>query len=83
MKYFEKEYKEHIENKKCRAGKCQDIIVYRIIQEKCKRCSVCKMQCPINAISGDREKGFLVDETKCVKCAKCFEVCKFSAIAKE
>lgn len=83
LRYFEKEYREHIENKKCRAHKCKDLVAFKILDEKCKRCGVCKLQCPVNAISGDREKGFVIDETKCVKCGRCYDVCKFAAISKE
>lgn len=83
LKYFEKEYIEHINEKKCRAHKCHDLVTYKIIPGACKRCGVCKMQCPVNAISGDREKGFIVDNEKCIKCGRCFDVCKFNAVAKE
>ncbi|NLE91230.1 MAG: NADH-quinone oxidoreductase subunit NuoF [Elusimicrobia bacterium] len=83
LRYFEHEYREHIVNRKCRSHKCRSLMTYSIIQDKCKRCRVCVINCPVNAIEGDREKGFFIDVSKCVKCGKCFEVCKFQAIAKE
>jgi len=83
LRYFEQEYREHIVNRKCRSHKCRSLMTYSIIQDKCKRCRVCVINCPVNAIEGDREKGFFIDVSKCVKCGKCFEVCKFQAIAKE
>ena len=83
LRYFEPEYKEHIENKKCEAKKCHEVVNYVIIQDKCKRCGVCKIQCPVKVISGDREQGFIIDAAKCVKCGRCLEVCKFAAVAKE
>jgi len=83
LKYFREEYLEHIRNKKCRARKCVDLLTYHIIQEKCKRCTICMRNCPVNAISGDKQQGFLIDVNKCVKCGKCFEVCKFDAIIRE
>jgi NADH:ubiquinone oxidoreductase subunit F (NADH-binding) len=83
LRYFEKEYREHIENKKCRAHKCKDLVSFKIMDEKCKRCGMCKLKCPVNAISGEREKGFIIDETKCVKCGRCYDVCKFAAISKQ
>jgi NADH:ubiquinone oxidoreductase subunit F (NADH-binding) len=83
IKYFENEYTEHIEHKRCRSHKCQNLAHYEIIQEKCKRCRVCVIKCPVNAISGDKDKGFFVGQDKCAHCGKCFEVCKFQAIAKE
>ncbi|MFA5156766.1 MAG: NADH-ubiquinone oxidoreductase-F iron-sulfur binding region domain-containing protein [Candidatus Omnitrophota bacterium] len=83
LKYFEEEYNDHIANKKCRSHKCTHLLAYNIIQEKCKRCRVCVINCPVNAIEGDKEKGFNIRMDTCVKCGKCFEVCKFGAISKE
>lgn len=83
IRYFEEEYKDHIVNKKCRSHKCKHLLNYNVIQEKCKRCRVCVINCPVNAIEGDKEKGFFVDPKTCVRCGKCYEVCKFNAIFKE
>jgi len=83
IRYFEEEYRDHIVNKKCRSHKCKHLLNYNVIQDRCKRCRVCVINCPVNAISGDKEKGFFVDPKICVRCGKCFEVCKFNAIAKE
>lgn len=83
LKYFEEEYKEHILNKKCRAGKCTALLNFSVIQDKCKRCAACVKNCPSGAISGDRDQGFVIDIQKCTKCSTCLEVCKFKAIRKE
>ncbi|HNW38978.1 MAG TPA: NADH-ubiquinone oxidoreductase-F iron-sulfur binding region domain-containing protein [Candidatus Omnitrophota bacterium] len=83
LKYFEEEYRDHIINKKCRSHKCKHLLNYNVIQDKCKRCRVCVVHCPVNAINGDKDKGYFVDPKICVRCGKCFEVCKFNAIAKE
>ncbi len=82
LKYFEKEYIEHIENKKCRSGKCVNLITYEIIPEKCVGCGLCAMKCPVNCISGEKRKPHYIDQEKCIKCGTCYEVCKFSAILK-
>jgi len=83
MKYFQQEYREHIANKKCRAGKCVDLLEYKILQDKCKKCGVCFRNCPTGAISGNNKEGFIIDVSKCVKCGKCYEVCKFDAVVRE
>ncbi|MEI7905003.1 MAG: NADH-ubiquinone oxidoreductase-F iron-sulfur binding region domain-containing protein [Candidatus Firestonebacteria bacterium] len=83
LKYFEAEYKAHIVDKKCPAGKCKHLLVYRIADDKCKRCGVCVKNCPTQAISGSRENGYLIDQVKCIKCGNCEEVCKFTAVGKE
>lgn len=82
LRYFESEYLDHIEKKKCRAGKCTKLLNFTIIPEKCKKCKLCVTNCPVNAISGDRENGYTIDQEKCIKCGRCFDVCKFEAIAR-
>ncbi|MFH0917807.1 MAG: NADH-ubiquinone oxidoreductase-F iron-sulfur binding region domain-containing protein [Candidatus Omnitrophota bacterium] len=82
LKYFEQEYNEHIVNKRCPAGKCSSLITYVIIEDKCKRCGICFVNCPVQAITGDKEKGYLVIQDKCSKCGRCFDVCKFKAVLK-
>jgi NADH:ubiquinone oxidoreductase subunit F (NADH-binding)/NAD-dependent dihydropyrimidine dehydrogenase PreA subunit len=82
LRYFEEEYTSHIEQKKCRAGKCTKLVRYTIMPEKCKKCKLCVVNCPVNAISGDREQGYTIDHAKCIKCGRCFDVCKFEAIAR-
>ncbi|NLD36688.1 MAG: 4Fe-4S binding protein [Desulfatiglans sp.] len=80
LRYFYDEYEEHIINKKCRAGKCLELLTYTINPEKCSRCSLCKRACPVSAISGDRESGFAIDNAVCIKCGECYNRCKFDAI---
>ncbi|MBL8027705.1 MAG: 4Fe-4S binding protein [Fibrobacteres bacterium] len=58
-------------------------MTYTIIPEKCKRCRMCVKNCPENAISGDRESGYIIDQAKCIKCGLCFQVCKFNAVLGE
>lgn len=82
LRYFEDEYKQHVTDRKCRAGKCTKLLNYTVNQEKCKRCRLCVTNCPSSAISGDREHGYTVEQSKCIKCGRCFEVCKFEAIAR-
>ncbi len=83
IKYFEQEYITHILEKKCPAKKCKDLVTYTIIQNKCRKCSLCVKKCPVDAISGDRESGFIIDNAKCVKCGACITACPFDAILGE
>ncbi len=83
LKYFKEEYIEHINEKKCRSRKCLALLNYRIIKQNCKKCSICAINCPVKAIVGNQENGFVIDKEKCIKCGKCFEICKFNAIIRE
>ena len=82
LRYFKNEYITHIEEKKCVAGKCKDLVRYEIIAEKCIGCTVCARKCPVNCISGEKKQPHSIDQSKCIKCNECFKSCKFGAISK-
>ena len=82
IKYFRNEYEAHINEKKCPAGECSDLIEYKIIEDKCKGCTLCARNCPVNAIEGSVKTPHKIDITKCIKCGKCYSSCKFGAIIK-
>lgn len=82
MKYFRDEYMAHVVEKKCPAGVCKSMIKYIIDTDVCKRCSICKKNCPAGAISGDKNTPFVIDQDKCIKCGVCMERCPFKSILK-
>ncbi|HOI99366.1 MAG TPA: NADH-quinone oxidoreductase subunit NuoF [Rectinema sp.] len=82
IRHFRDEYLEHIHDKKCRAGKCKDLVVYEINPEKCIGCGLCARRCPVQCISGEKKKAHVIDSSKCIKCGECFTVCKFGAVIK-
>lgn len=82
MRYFRDEYMAHVVDKKCPAGVCKSMVRYIIFESTCKRCSICKKNCPAGAISGDKNTPFVIDQDKCVKCGICMEKCPFKSILK-
>lgn len=83
IKYFKDEYIAHIENKTCPAGECSSLIEYSVDADKCKGCTLCARNCPVNAISGTVKNAHIIDTEKCIKCGKCIDNCKFGAIIKK
>ena len=82
LRYFRDEYMAHVVDKKCPAGVCKSMLKFKIDTDACKRCGICKKNCPADAISGDRETPFEIDQDKCIKCGVCIEKCPFRSILK-
>ena len=83
LKYFRDEYIAHVVDKKCPAGVCKKLLSFKIVADKCKGCTACARNCPVNAISGAVKTPHIIDTSKCIKCGACIEKCRFGAIIKE
>jgi len=83
LKYFRDEYIAHIEQKKCPAGVCRELIQYSIDPEQCVGCLRCLRSCPTGAITGEKREPHTLNQGLCIKCGACYDVCKFNAVIRQ
>ena len=90
LKFFKDEYIAHVQDKKCPAGVCKDLLTYTIDKDKCIGCGMCAGNCPVNTIHksdytapGHKLPSYEIYSENCVKCGACMSKCKFGAISKQ
>ncbi len=80
LKYFRKEYEEHIFDRKCTSNTCSELRTWYIDVDMCTGCSICAKRCPAEAIIGTPTHPYFIVQEKCIGCGICYEVCKFTAV---
>jgi len=83
IRYFRNEYEAHINDKKCPAKECVDLLTYSIDKDKCIGCTLCSKKCPANAITGELKKPHEINPELCIRCDQCRKSCRFGAISVE
>ncbi len=82
LKHFKHEYLAHVEDKKCPAGVCTDLLQI-VIADGCIGCTACTRVCPVDAIEGERKAPHVIDQDKCIKCGACIDKCPVKVIVKQ
>lgn len=80
LDHFYDEYLTHIHDKRCPAGQCKSLLTFFIEPSMCKGCTLCKRNCPVEAIIGEPKQLHVINPAKCIKCGNCQQMCKFKAI---
>jgi len=84
LSHFRDEYIAHIVDKKCPAGVCKKLLTYTIDPDKCRKCSMCARNCPVDAIKGvPGKEPYVIDTEKCIKCGTCITSCRFGAVERK
>ncbi|MFC2056523.1 NADH-ubiquinone oxidoreductase-F iron-sulfur binding region domain-containing protein [Chloroflexota bacterium] len=82
IRYFRDEYEAHIHDKYCPSGVCKALGGYRIVEEECLLCGLCRDVCEVNAVVEERKR-FFIDPDVCERCGKCHAVCPNECILVE
>ncbi len=80
LRYFEDEYKAHIESHVCPAGVCTALSTYEIDPDLCTMCGSCTDACPHAAIVED--DAFRIVPELCQRCGICVDACPSEAISR-
>ncbi len=83
IRYFEEEYRAHIQQKRCPAGVCQPLIRFYVEESLCNGCGSCRRKCPAEAITGEKKELHHIEASRCTKCGICWEICPTGAVVKE
>ncbi len=78
LRYFRDEYEAHLAGR-CPAGKCKDLIHYRI-NDKCIGCTLCAQQCPAEAIPMTPYARHTIRDDACTRCDTCRQACPTGAV---
>jgi NAD-dependent dihydropyrimidine dehydrogenase PreA subunit len=79
IRYFRDEYEAHIYDKYCPTKTCKALGTYRIVNEECLLCGLCKDVCEQEAVVSERQR-YYIDEDKCTRCGTCIQICPAECI---
>lgn len=79
LEHFRDEYEVHFHERRCPAGKCPQLIHYRI-NDRCIGCTLCAQVCPTSAIEYRPYETHAVRDERCTRCGMCLTVCQDNAV---
>lgn len=82
LRFFRDEVLAHVQDKRCPAGVCRELISFTIDESACTGCTLCARDCPTSAITGAKNATHRIDASLCVRCGMCLDVCRFDAVRK-
>jgi len=80
LTHFREEFEDHVFERICPSGVCQDLRSFHIDSEACTGCYICFSKCPEQAIIGSPRQTHVIVSERCTGCGICQEVCKFNAV---
>lgn len=82
IKCFKDEHMEHIIGKRYPAGVCKELTTFKIDNDRCTGCDMCRRECPVEAISGIMRSAdtYVIDELRCTRCGNCIDTCNHDAV---
>ena len=80
IRYFKDEYLAHIQDHKCPAGVCRDLITYAISPEVCNGCGMCANVCPHGVFAVNARVVTVIRREACMECGACLLNCPVGAI---
>jgi NADH-quinone oxidoreductase subunit F len=79
LRYFREEFEVHVNERRCPAGRCTELIRYAI-NESCIGCTMCAQVCPVHAIAYRPHERHAIDDQACTRCNMCFEICQDASV---
>jgi NADH:ubiquinone oxidoreductase subunit F (NADH-binding)/(2Fe-2S) ferredoxin len=80
LRWFREEYEAHIFGRRCPAGVCSDLLSYHVDADLCSGCTRCKLECPVDAIDGEKREAHIINQELCIACGNCVQVCRQHAV---